>query len=239
MSAVEGIFVISLGILLRQPMSLTPGSTPENECSDPSRKQNEAIVSGCHQILTALLRESHKKHMFLQKPLGPQSVYLSIIKNGSGTVVTTRITTFTPPNVVLCVLSVVACWRRTETKVGSPIRCLLVAQIEVYDNLTVDLTALSQPSLILCYVKILYLLTDGVQTETTVVTMGYTTRKKLQSVRDNLNVDATTTYRLHLDAPNPRIVDHAPTRPPASFAQYRYWQLVHFSHGVWCSWHIR
>jgi hypothetical protein len=64
--------------------------------------------------------------MFLQKPLSSQSVYLSIIENECRTVVTGGVTAFTPPNVVLGELSVVADRRRTKTKVGDLIRRLLV-----------------------------------------------------------------------------------------------------------------
>jgi hypothetical protein len=85
----------------------------------------------------------------LQEPLGSQSVYLSIIENECGTVVTTGITTFTPPKVVFCIFSVVADWHRTKTKVGDLVRHLLVEQVEVYYNLTVDLPALGQSELLL------------------------------------------------------------------------------------------
>jgi hypothetical protein len=80
----------------------------------------------------------------LQETLSSQSVYLSIVENECGTIDTTGVTTFTPPKVVFRVFSVVAGRRRTKTKVGNFLRRLLVEQVEVYYNLTVDLTALGQ-----------------------------------------------------------------------------------------------
>jgi hypothetical protein len=82
--------------------------------------------------------------VFLQESFSSQSVYLSIIENECGTVVTTGFTTFTPLKVVFCIFSVVADWHRTKTKVGDLFWHLLVEQVEVYHDLTVDLPALGQ-----------------------------------------------------------------------------------------------
>jgi hypothetical protein len=129
--------------------------------------------------LTGRLREPYKKYVFLQEPLSSQSVYFSIIENECRTVVASGVTAFTPPNVVFGELSVVTDRRRTKTKVRSLIRRLLVEQVEVHYDLTVDLTALGQSGeLFSWFLMTLYLLTDRVQTETTVIAMGYIIRKK-------------------------------------------------------------
>jgi hypothetical protein len=152
--------------------------------------------------------------VFLQISLSSQSVYLSIIEDGCGTVRATDILTFAPPKVVFCVFLVVADWGRTKAKVGYTFRRLLVEQVEVYDDLTVDLTVLCQWVSIWRVVKRLYLLTNGIQTETAVVTMGYAVRE--ESAVSACMLDAFR-YKDHIPA-SPGRAKSANNRPRANKA---------------------